>query len=332
MFYNLINFSEIDENAITSYCAVHDVDKSLNLGDISKIDLDSLPSDIDLITHGSPCTSMSIAGLQEGADEGSGTESSLLWDSVKVIERCLPKFVLWENVKNVLSEKHRHNFDKYLSKMEELGYSNFYKVCNAIEYGIPQARERILCVSIRNDVYRKDTAFTFPEPKDIKKSMEGFLDMDAERKCKSTLRKYFSPEYIKRYPVSKNGLLKVFDGVAQGYFKSSYSQNRIYSILGACPTLTTHSEVNLYELGGKLTSREAWRLMGMGDERYDRAKATGVSDGALMKQAGNGVVSKVPWYIFKELNKTYPEDFKEGMNVISLFSGIGCFEAALEDL
>lgn len=330
MQLNLVNFSEIDENAITSYCAVHDVDKSLNLGDISKIDLDSLPSDIDLITFGSCCQDYSIAGKQAGGDEGSGTRSSLMWNAVSIIEHTMPKFTLFENVKNILSEKHRHNFDKYLDKMEELGYVSFYRVCNAREYSIPQARERLFCVSIRKDVYEKNPNFVFPEPMDVRKSMEPFLDLNAERKCKSTLKKYFSPEYIKRYPVSKNGLLKVFDGVAQGYFKSSFTQNRIYSIKGVCPTLTCGAEVNLYELGGKLTTREAWRLMGFRDEQYDKAKATGISDGALMKQAGNSIVVSVPWHIFMELRETYPEDFRDGLNMISLFSGIGAPETAIE--
>lgn len=158
--FELFGFSEIDKYAIKSYCAVHGVDESLNLGDITKIDIESLPLDIDLITHGSPCQDFSVAGNGKGGDLGSGTRSSLMWNTVAICEHCQPKFVIWENVKNVLSKKHRHNFDKYLEEMDRIGYTNFYQVLNAKYYGVPQNRERIFVVSIRKDI-EKD--FKFPK-------------------------------------------------------------------------------------------------------------------------------------------------------------------------
>ena len=71
--YELLGFSEIDKFAIKSYCKVHNVDESLNLGDITKIDINTLPTDIDLITHGSPCQDFSVAGKGLGGDKGSNT-------------------------------------------------------------------------------------------------------------------------------------------------------------------------------------------------------------------------------------------------------------------
>lgn len=103
--FELFGFSEIDKYAIKSYCAVHGVDENLNLGDITKINIESLPLDIDLITHGSPCQDFSVAGRGKGGDLGSGTRSSLMWNTVAICEHCQPKFVIWENVKNVLSKK-----------------------------------------------------------------------------------------------------------------------------------------------------------------------------------------------------------------------------------
>ena len=140
MKYNLVKFCEFDKYAVKSYCAIHNETEEKNLGDITKVNIESLPK-CDMITHGSPCQDFSIAGLGKGADEGTATRSSLIWNSVKIIEQCQPKFVIWENVKNVLSNKHIHNFKKYLSTMEELGYANYYKVLNAKDYGIPQNRE-----------------------------------------------------------------------------------------------------------------------------------------------------------------------------------------------
>ena len=108
-----------------------------------------LPNDIDLITHGSPCQNFSLAGLQAGGDKGSKTQSSLMWNTVDIVKVTKPKYIVWENVKNLLSDKHKHNFEGYLDSMLELGYNSYYKVLNAKDYGIPQNRERVFTVSIR---------------------------------------------------------------------------------------------------------------------------------------------------------------------------------------
>lgn len=126
MNFNLINFCEFDKYAVKSYCAVHGVDEGKNLGDITKVDVESLPKDVDLLTHGSPCQSFSISGKQEGGVKGSGTRSSLLWNSVEIIQHCKPKFVIWENVKNVLSKKHRPVFNEYINEMYKSGYNTYY--------------------------------------------------------------------------------------------------------------------------------------------------------------------------------------------------------------
>ena len=177
--FELFGFSEIDKYAVKSYCAVHGVDESLNLGDITKINVESLPLDIDLITHGSPCQDFSVAGNGKGGDLGSGTRSSLMWNTVTICEHCQPKFVIWENVKNVLSKKHRHNFDKYLEEMDRIGYNNFYQILNAKDYGVPQNRERIFVVSIRKDL-KKD--FEFPKGFDNGIRLKDILEDEVDEK------------------------------------------------------------------------------------------------------------------------------------------------------
>lgn len=97
---------------------------------------------------------------QAGGDEGSGTRSSLMYETLRIVEKLKPKCVIWENVKNLLSKKHRPNFDAYQEKMKELGYTNYYQVLNAKDYGIPQNRERVFTVSILNG--RCD--YEFPQP------------------------------------------------------------------------------------------------------------------------------------------------------------------------
>ena len=85
MNYNLLKFCEFDPYAVKSYCAIHNENEGKNLGDITKVEIKSLPK-CDVITHGSPCQDFSIAGTQKGAEEGSGTRSSLIWNSVQIIK------------------------------------------------------------------------------------------------------------------------------------------------------------------------------------------------------------------------------------------------------
>lgn len=107
---------------------------SRNLGDISKIN--KLPY-VDIIFHSSPCQDYSCAGKGAGGDEGSETRSSLMWESLRLIETSKPKYVVWENVANVLSDKHKHNFIKYLEKLTEFGYESSFDLLNSKNYGIP---------------------------------------------------------------------------------------------------------------------------------------------------------------------------------------------------
>ena len=149
--YEIADYVEIDKYAVKSFNAIHNT--NFEPQDITQWDKDI---EVDLIMHGSPCQDFSLAGLQAGGDEGSGTRSSLMYETIRIVKKLKPKYVIWENVKNLLSKKHRHNFDSYLEIMESLGYKNYYQVLNAKDYGIPQNRERVFTVSIRKDVQVSD--------------------------------------------------------------------------------------------------------------------------------------------------------------------------------
>lgn len=225
--YELVGFSEIDEYAIKSYCAVHNVDPSLNLGDISKIDITTLPNDIDLITHGSPCQDFSVAGKQAGGDKGSGTRSSLMWCTVDIVEQTKPKYVVWENVKNLLSTKNRHNFDSYINIMSELGYNSYHQVLNAKNYGIPQNRERVFTVSIRSDVDKFN--FEFPEKQELKLKLKDMLETEVDKKY------YLSDSVVQKYiPVHSDNS----NVVGKLDIKGHDCIKRVYSDAGISPTLT----------------------------------------------------------------------------------------------
>lgn len=212
--YELIGFSEIDKYAIQSYCAVHDADPILDdLGDITKIDIESLPvGEIDLVTHGSPCQDFSVAGNNKGGDEGSGTRSSLMWNTVAICEHCKPKYVVWENVKNVLSKKHKHNFDKYISEMNRIGYNNYYKVLNAKDFGVPQNRERVFVVSIRKDL---NNNFEFPEGYDNGIRLKDVLEDEVEE------RYYINTEKAQKLISEYKGDLAVSSNIRSREFENS---------------------------------------------------------------------------------------------------------------
>lgn len=141
--HEIVDAVEIDKYAIQSFNAIHGT--NFEPQDITTYDKDI---EVDLIMHGSPCQDFSLAGKQAGGDKNSGTRSSLMYETIRLVEKLKPKYVVWENVKNLLSKKHRHNFDAYLKTMENLGYNNYYQVLNAKDYGIPQNRERVFTISI----------------------------------------------------------------------------------------------------------------------------------------------------------------------------------------
>lgn len=168
--HRVVAISEIDKYAIQSYEAMHG--KANNLGDIRKIE--ELP-DADLWTYSFPCQDISVAGKGAGIKEG--TRSGLLFEVERLLrvaseKGTLPKYLLLENVKNLVSKKFKADFDKWLDFLSELGYTNYWKVLNAKDYGIPQNRERVFCVSIRGE----HKPFVFPKPKELTIRLRDMID------------------------------------------------------------------------------------------------------------------------------------------------------------
>lgn len=162
---------EINKYAVNTYNQLHG--ETPNLGDISKVKVEDLQEgQFDLITYSSPCQDFSVAGLGRGGDKGSGTRSSLLFECEKIIRKVKPKYLLFENVKNLLSEKHIHNFMEWLKILEEMGYCSYYDVLNSKDFGIPQNRERIFCVSILG----KHVPYIFPQKQPLKLRLKDMLE------------------------------------------------------------------------------------------------------------------------------------------------------------
>lgn len=305
--YDLVGFSEIDKYAIKSYCAIHDVDPSDNLGDISKINFKNLVKKtkgmLDLIFHGSPCTDFSVSGHKEGGDEGSGTRSSLMWHTVEAIKSLKPKFVIWENVKGVLMKDHIHNFNKYLDKLKCLGYNSYHKLINAYDFGVAQDRDRIFVVSIREDV---DDGFEFPKGYDYKVNLKDIIEDDVDERFYT--KKILNPRKTKKYIQ--------YDNSGKGH---NSQQNRLYPIDGPICTLPNRnsgdkSQILLSEdplIGRRLTPLEAWKAMGFSKEDFDKAYSSGQTMGSLYGQAGNSIVPQILEEIFKIL-------FRKHLKVVPL--------------
>lgn len=175
-----IDYVEINEKAVRSYNSMFREELEYKTQTVVGWNLKP-----DILIHGSPCQDMSIAGHQgkatgdgrinrgKGSDEGSGTRSSLMWETIHIIENMgewRPRYVIWENVKNVKSKYMRPNFDRYMDEMEKLGYTNNYAVLDAREFGLPQARETVLaCIGekgIRRATVIKDCAYTITTRQD----------------------------------------------------------------------------------------------------------------------------------------------------------------------
>ncbi len=156
--HKIIGISEIDKYAVQAYELLHGPTK--NFGDIKQID--SLPL-VDMWTYSFPCTDISLAGRMHGFEKGSETHSSLLWEVERLLavsrqNSTLPKYLIMENVKNLISKRFMDGFNIWLEYLENLGYTNYYKVLNAKDYGIPQNRERVFMISIKDNTKQ----YTFP--------------------------------------------------------------------------------------------------------------------------------------------------------------------------
>ena len=125
-------------------------------------------------------------GNKLGGDKDSGTRSSLMYETLRIVDKLKPKYVVWENVKNLLGKKHIHNFENYIREMSELGYNSYYKVLNSKDYGVPQSRDRVFTISIRKDIDKGN--FKFPEKQELKTKLKDLLEDSVDEKYYLTER------------------------------------------------------------------------------------------------------------------------------------------------
>lgn len=271
-----IDYVEIDEKAVRSYNAMFENELEYKTQSVVGWNLEP-----DILIHGSPCQDFSIAGKQKGADEGSETRSSLMWETINIIKQMgkwKPRVVIWENVKNVLSKHMRYNFNRYLEEMEKLGYTSNYKVLNAMDFGLPQNRNRVFTISCLNG-----SLFNFDTLEKIEmKNIELFLE------------KKVSEEYLVTQP-------SVLDAIGKKGIK------RASVIKDFCFTITERQDrcpAQVIDMGNGnyryLTDKECWLLQGYSEEDYYNAAKVN-NKRALYKQAGNSIPVTIFESIFKQL-------------------------------
>ena len=177
--FELVAWSEIDENAIAAHNAIFPEDKSKNLGDISKIDWAKAP-DFDLFTYSFPCQDISAAGKQSGFEEGTGTRSSLLWECKKTIEAKKPRYLMMENVKTLASAKFLPFLRQWQRWLHGQGYENFTQVLNASDYEVPQNRERVFMISILRTDNNPYPSYYFPKKLKLEKRIKHILEQNVD--------------------------------------------------------------------------------------------------------------------------------------------------------
>lgn len=182
--WTCMGWSDIDKYACQMHNIVFPQYADRALGDITKIDWHKVKQslqgrEVDLFTYSSPCQDISQAGKQMGLKEGSDTRSALLWHVADAVAVLKPKYLLQENVAALVSEKFMPDFKLWLAKLESLGYVNRWARLNAKDYGVPQNRDRVFCLSMRRDVAFD---YQFPEAFPLQTRLEDVLDEEVSER------------------------------------------------------------------------------------------------------------------------------------------------------
>lgn len=274
--YEVVDYVEIDKACVKSYNALY----GENYKPKSVIGYKAPNEKIDLVMHGSPCQDFSRIGKKQGGVKNSGTRSSLVFETIRIIKEMKdkPKWIIWENVKGVLDRNMRDSFFIYLKELEDLGYESNYEILNAMDFGIPQKRERIFVVSCLG---KNNFSFDKLERKETR-SLSEFLEKDVSELYTMT-QPYMLRFLNKGIDNSFRGRLKVIKDFS---YTISTKQMRI-------------PNSGIIDIGnGKyryLTERECLRLMGFDDNDIDKLEEVhprrkNCTSSKLYKQAGNSIV------------------------------------------
>lgn len=258
--------------------------------DIREVRANDIPQS-GVWTFGAPCQDFSIAGTRSGLE---GDKSSLIKEVFRLIreteEEHRPKYLLYENVKGMLSSNKGFDYLEILSEMDSLGYDVEWQLLNSKNFGIPQNRERVFTIGhLRGGGGGK----IFPiEP-----------TMDCKNPAVCLTSRGYGSQRNGTYVVT-HSKIKVIGDLTDG---GNDCRGRIYSVAGIAPTISTCTGGRHQPkiLDGKririLTPREFWRLQDISDEITDKVIWAGISDTQMYRGAGDACTVNVIYEIAKKL-------------------------------
>jgi DNA-cytosine methyltransferase len=283
-----------------------------NLGDISKVNENNFPQ-CDLLTYSFPCQDISISGIQKGIQKG--TRSGLLYEVERILTKNQPKYLLMENVKNLVSHNHIENFKAHISFLNELGYGCSWKVLNGADFGCPQNRERVFMMSVFG-MTNEEVEYKM-------------LNVERYKKDRVPMRPFIENEIVEDLFITcditpnepkKDSVCKL---VARRNDVNYDQARRVYSIDGCSPCLTTTGSPQIM-IDGRIrtiTGREAYRFMGVREEDIDKLLSTSLSTKNHVALAGNSICVPVMEAIFTEFLGEYisQTEVKKSFTQLSLF-------------
>ena len=306
-----IDYVEIDEKAVRSYNAMFA--EELPYKTQSVVGWNLKP---DILIHGSPCQDFSIAGKQKGADEGSETRSSLMWETIHIIQQMgtwKPRYVIWENVKNVRSKYMVHNHNRYMEEMHKLGYTSNFALLDARDFGLPQARQRYFTVScLGNEKFDFSDLIHTPM-----KNVWDFIQPD--------------DEVADYYTVTQPSMLSRIEEISDcnSEFSGRVPVIKNFSMTITCKQMRCPNSGVIKMSNGKyryLTELECWRLQGYSDDDYYRALKANPGkknclNGALYKQAGNSIPVPIFESLFRKIILGETEKYSADVKIESEQTG-----------
>lgn len=292
-----VGVSEIDKYA--SAVLKYRFPETKNYGDITKIDWSTVP-DFDLLVGGSPCQDLSVAGKQRGLE---GERSGLFYEFMRGVREKEPAYFIWENVKGALSSNQGWDFAQVQIEMEQAGYSLWWQVLNAKDFGVPQNRERIFVVGTRNRSPRE----VFFEPggsgNNLKEITQGVSDAQ---------RIYGTEGLAKSQKALGGGLgaktgLYAIPTLTPDRINKRQNGRRFKEDGEPAFSLTAQDRHGIYDGTRirRLTPIECERLMSWPDNWTQYGDFDGeikeISDSQRYKMCGNGVVSEVVKWVFNQV-------------------------------
>lgn len=363
--YEVVFASEIDNFARGSYCANFGFNNLF--GDITKINEKDIP-DHDLLVAGFPCQAFSIAGQRQGFNDTRGT---LFFDVARILKEKKPKYVLLENVKNLMGHDGGNTIKVILETLNNIGYTVDFSVINSVESGIPQNRDRTYIIGIyehEKQLFSNDkrnsnvnklktlfnendfNGFNFFNSLEFNNTQYYVEDILVDEN-KVDENYYLNNEqilsFLKKNEISdissnNNKIVKLFD-IPKDVHNDLERQRRVYSIKGISPTILARSDSTKIFINRngmrrirKLTPEENFYIQGFGKDFVQNIKNIGMSNTQMYKQSGNAVSPPVITGIIKKLYNEYINsnviDVSSNFKFIDLFSGLGGFRIAFEKL